>query len=70
MSRITRTRGALSFDDRIDVLSMAVGFWVDIMAQDVNTKMDNRKEELLDAELERFMEFAVGKKQKRGERWI
>lgn len=70
MSRITRTRGALSFDDRIDVLSMAVGFWVDIMAQDVNTKMNNRKEELLDAELERFMEFAVGKKQKRGERWI
>jgi len=70
MSRITKTKGALSFDDRIDVLSMAIGFWVDIMAQDASTKMDNRKEELLDLELERFMEFAVGKKQKKGNRWI
>lgn len=70
MSRITKTRGALSFDDRLDVLSMAVGFWVAVMAQDVNTKMENRKEELLDQELDRFMQFAVGKKPKRSDRWM
>lgn len=69
MSRITRTKGALAYDDRLDVLSMAVGFWVEQMAQDVNRKMANRKEELLDAELERFMEFAVGRKPK-GNTWM
>jgi hypothetical protein len=62
MSRITRAKGALAYDDRLDVLSMAVGFWVEQMAQDVNRKMAIRKEELLDRELERFMEHAVGRR--------
>jgi hypothetical protein len=48
---------------------MAVGFWVEKMAQDVNRKMANRKEELLDRELERFMEHAVGRKP-RGDTWM
>jgi len=69
MSRITRAKGALAYDDRLDVLSMAVGFWVEKMAQDVNRKMANRKEELLDRELERFMEHAVGRKP-RGDTWM
>jgi len=62
MSRITRAKGALAYDDRLDVLSMAVGFWVEQMAQDANRKMMIRKEEVLDRELERFMEHAVGRK--------
>jgi hypothetical protein len=69
MSRITRTKGALAYDDRLDVLSMAVGFWVEQMAQDVNRKMAIRKSDLLDQELERFMEHAVGRKP-RGTTWM
>ena len=69
MSRITRTKGALAYDDRLDVLSMAVGFWVEQMAQDVNRKMAIRKADLLDAELERFMEHAIGRKP-RGTTWM
>jgi hypothetical protein len=69
MSRITRTKGALAYDDRLDVLSMAVAFWVERMAQDVNRKMANRKADLLDAELERFMEHAIGRKP-RGNTWM
>ena len=69
MSRITRSKGALAYDDRLDVLSMAVGFWVERMAQDVNRKMAQRKADLLDQELERFMEHAVGRKP-RGTTWM
>ncbi len=69
MSRITRAKGALAYDDRLDVLSMAVGFWVERMAQDVNRKMAQRKADLLDQELERFMEHAVGRKP-RGTTWM
>lgn len=69
MSRITRVRKALAYDDRLDVLAMAVGFWAERMAQDVNRKMANRKEEELDRELERFMEHAVGRKP-RGDTWM
>lgn len=69
LSRMTRTKGALAYDDRIDVLAMAVAFWVERMAQDVNRKMANRKADLLDAELEKFMEHAVGRKP-RGNTWM
>lgn len=69
MSRITRVRKALAYDDRLDVLAMAVGFWAERMAQDVNRKMANRREEELDRELERFMEHAVGRKP-RGDTWM
>ena len=66
---MTRAKGALAYDDRIDVLSMAVAFWSERMAQDVNRKMANRKAEMLDSELERFMENAVGRKP-RGNTWM
>jgi hypothetical protein len=69
LSRMTRAKGALAYDDRIDVLSMAVAFWSERMAQDVNRKMANRKAEMLDSELERFMENAVGRKP-RGSTWM
>lgn len=51
MSRITRERGALSHDDRLDCLSMAVGHWVEQMGQDVDRRMDQRKDALLKEEL-------------------
>lgn len=69
MSRVTRAKGALAYDDRLDVLSMAVSFWVERMAQDVNRKMAQRREDLLDQELERFMQNAVGRKP-RGDTWM
>ena len=59
MTRITKEKGALAHDDRLDVLSMAVAYWVEQMAADVDIKMSDRKEELLDIELEKFMENAI-----------
>ena len=56
MTRITREKGALVHDDRIDVLSMAVAFWVEQMAADVDMEMKARKDDMLDKELERFMQ--------------
>jgi hypothetical protein len=59
MTRVTKDRGSLTHDDRLDVLSMAVSYWVEQMAADVDIRMDERKDHLLDQELERFMENAV-----------
>ena len=55
MTRITKQRGALAHDDRLDVLAMAVQYWVDQMAADADVQMASRKEELLDTELDKFM---------------
>ena len=55
MTRITKQRGALAHDDRLDVLAMAVQYWVDQMAADADTEIRSRKEEMLDMELDKFM---------------
>ena len=55
MTRITKVRGALAHDDRLDVLAMAVQYWVDQMAADADSEIQVRKDELLDAELDKFM---------------
>ena len=54
MTRITRDRGALVNDDRLDALAMAVQYWVDAMAQDVEKRMAARREDLLRDEMRRM----------------
>ena len=56
MSRLTRDRGAITHDDRLDALSIAVAYWVEQMAQDAEVKMAERKVELLDKELQAFQD--------------
>jgi hypothetical protein len=60
MSRITNLRGALVHDDRLDVLSMAVGYWVEQMAADRDRLISNRKDDRLMEELEGFMYSTSG----------
>ena len=56
MTRLTRDKGSLAHDDRIDVLSMAVAYWVEQMARDVDEALAARSEELFKQEMERFVE--------------
>jgi len=56
MSRLTNQRGAITHDDRLDALSIAVNYWVEHMAQDADRKMSERKEQAIYDELERFKE--------------
>lgn len=71
MTRITKVRGALAHDDRLDVLAMAVQYWVDQMAADADKEMVTRREELLDSELDKFMDsFNFGSKKTGNEGWI
>jgi hypothetical protein len=55
MSRITKDRGSLAHDDRLDALAMAVSYWVDQMGQDDRKKMEDRAAQLLEAELATWM---------------
>ena len=71
MTRITKTRGALAHDDRLDVLAMAVQYWVDQMASDADVQIASRKEELLDTELDKFMSHMnVGNKDSQETGWL
>ena len=56
MTRITRDRGSLRHDDRLDALAMAVGFWVDSVAQDAETMRRMHRDEMLAKEIEEFID--------------
>jgi hypothetical protein len=56
MSRLTKDRGAITHDDRLDALSIAVNYWTTQMAQDSDRKIRDRKEDLLKEELNRFVD--------------
>jgi hypothetical protein len=60
MTRITRERHALAKDDRIDVLAIAVAYWVEQMDKDVQKVENERRTELMDKELARFAEHVLG----------
>lgn len=47
LTRITRNRGALAHDDRLDALAMAVGYWVEKMSRDVDRAMVERRHDLM-----------------------
>ena len=71
MTRITKVRGALAHDDRLDVLAMAVQYWVDQMAADADVQIASRKEELLDFELDKFMSnLNMSKEKPTQEGWL
>jgi len=61
MTRITRERGSLIKDDRLDALALAVHYWTEQMARDTHRAADETRERLLDEELRRFMDHALGR---------
>ena len=60
MTRITRDKGALRHDDQIDALAIAANYWVERMDRDQTLSYQQHKDELINKDLERFMEHTVG----------
>ena len=52
MTRLTREKGALAHDDRLDAVTMAVAFWLEVLDRDAQTGTDEMEAE----QLERFMD--------------
>jgi len=60
MSRLTRDRGSLLHDDRLDALSIVVNYWTESLARDVEGAALAHKDALIMKELEHFMEITTG----------
>ena len=56
MTRLTKDRGSLAFDDRIDALSIAVNYWVEVMDRDAQSALEDYRQEQLEIELDNFMD--------------
>lgn len=62
LTRITRDRGALAHDDRLDALAMAVGYWSKALAVETEKVVAANREKLMQKELERYLAHAIGSK--------
>lgn len=60
MTRITKERGALAHDDRLDALEGAVKYWTKSMARDNDKANDQHREGLLKKDLKSFMKHVRG----------
>ena len=69
LTRITKDKGSLRHDDQLDALSIAVNYWVERMDRDQVLAFNDHKNELLQKDLDRFMENTIGKKPQ-NTRWI
>ena len=70
MTRLTRDKGSLAHDDRLDVLAIAVNYWTEQMSRDVDDAMHHHKVERLHRELENFTDHVLGHHGDRGDSWI
>lgn len=62
LSRITKDRGALKHDDRLDALAIAAAYWVEQMSQDEGQKIEDHNAEAMRKELEKYIQNALGGK--------
>lgn len=65
MTRLTRERGALVVDDRIDAVAGAVAYWLEHMGQSSNRSLETARAKALDEALKRHIEHSVGRKVER-----
>ena len=69
LTRLTRSKGSIIHDDRLDSLSIAVNYWVETLDRDTQQAEIDHRQDLLDAELEKFMESSIGRTPTR-DNWI
>jgi hypothetical protein len=64
LTHLTKERGSLRHDDRLDALAGAVAYWVESMSRDEAQALKVHREALLDADLQKFMNGVLGLKPK------
>ena len=69
MTRLTRDRGALPHDDRLDALAMAVDYWKENLDVDNDRMVEKIQEERINAKINSFLDACSGMG-KRPENWL
>ena len=60
LTRITKDKGALTHDDRLDAVAGAVAYWVEQMGRDTEKALQEHREKLFDEELRKFQRGVLG----------
>jgi hypothetical protein len=70
LTRLTAQRGSLAKDDRVDALAGAVAYWVEFLSRNDNTSAKQLKEEALQKELDKFLDYFGDGAQGSALRWF
>jgi len=70
MTRLTKDRGAIIHDDRLEALAMAVNYWTEQMDADSESIAAQQKLDAFNEEISRFMESATGTSKSSGNVWF
>jgi len=62
LTRITRDKGALAKDDRLDALAMAVAYWSKALSVETEKVVQANRDKLMQQELGRYLQHAIGRK--------
>ena len=62
LHRVTRERGALAQDDRIEAVAIAVAYWSAQLAADVDKQVQASRDRARDEALREFARHALGRK--------
>ena len=69
LTRVTKDRGCLRNDDRLDALAIGVAYWIEQLSVDSTRQVEDFKDRKLQVELDKFMEHAIGRRPS-GDNWI
>lgn len=70
MTRMTRLKGALPNEDRLEAVAMACGYWTEKMNRDADRSLQKVREEAKDAALRQFMKAAGARGNHSGFRYV
>ena len=65
LTRLTRDKGALAHDDRVEAVAGAVAYWVEQMARDPKRAAEDSEARAMHKEIEKFLQAAVGGQRRR-----
>ena len=69
LSHLTRGRGSLAHEDRLDALAIAVNYFNEQLTRDADISIAKRRAEALDQELQTFIEVGGGTNTDMRPRW-
>lgn len=70
LTRLTRERGSLVNDDRLDALAIGVAYWTEAMAQDVQKQVDAERGAAMQKELDRIRRHVFGQGPPKAKGWM
>lgn len=60
MTRLTKEKGSLRHDDRLDALAIAVWFWSERLSRDQQRVVDEHRDKLMDVEIAKYLMYING----------